>query len=291
MTFNSDSSLSCRHLPSTARNIAFTVDIDHAKNTAKAFMREGIPAAAVDGTMPHAERKTLYEQLALGKILVLCSCEALSEGFNVPAVSCILLCRPTQSIAKYIQQLGRGLRLFEGKTDCIVLDQANLVHRYGYIDDLCEEDFALDVSSEHFVKKDAPVKTCPSCKSIIYSFYQKCPKKNCKHIFPSLPKKMATGQLKRLLHPDDLEAFNFIQEGIRTAYEKGLHPDWAIYRYRDKYGNKYLPQDWIRGAVFGENPTFVQKEEFKQYLIGIARQKRIPLKWVDEQMQNHFGEK
>jgi hypothetical protein len=100
---------------------------------------------------------------------------------------------------------------------------------------------------------------------------------------------MATGQLKRLLHPEDWEAFNFIQDGLKQAYEKGLHPDWAIYRYRERYGNRYLPQDWIRGAILGENPSHAQKERFRQYLTQIAQQKRIPLKWVEEQMHLHLG--
>ena len=269
------------------RTIAFTVGVAHANSLAEAFKGAGVAAAAVDGSMSRTERLELYQQLSSGQILVLCSCEALSEGFNVPAISCILLSRPTKSIAKFIQQLGRGLRLFPGKTDCIVLDQANLIHQFGYIEDLKEEDFSLDISCEEITKGEAPVKTCPACLAILYSFQMRCPK--CAHTFPTQTKRMATGQLKRLLHPEDWEAFNFIQDGLKQAYEKGLHPDWAIYRYRERYGNRYLPQDWIRGAILGENPSHVQKERFRQYLTQIAQQKRIPLKWVEEQMHLHLG--
>ena len=113
------------------RTIAFAVNVKHAQNLAAAFKNHGIPSAYVCGRTPIKTRTKIYQQLAEGEILVLSSCGALSEGFDVPAVNAVILSRPTKSKALYCQQLGRGLRLSTEteKQDCIVLDQAGNVHR------------------------------------------------------------------------------------------------------------------------------------------------------------------
>lgn len=72
---------------------------------------------------PTGAGKTIIATKADGKLLVLVSCAALSESFDVPQVSCIIQARPTKSKALYFQQLGRGLRLAPDKFDCLVLDQ------------------------------------------------------------------------------------------------------------------------------------------------------------------------
>ena len=98
----------------------FSVDIAHAKALAKAFCDQGVKAAAVWGTdEDRADKLTKFEA---GEITVLASCSVLSEGWDSPRVSCIVLARPTCSGSLMTQQVGRGTRLCPGKTDCIILD-------------------------------------------------------------------------------------------------------------------------------------------------------------------------
>ena len=102
------------------RAIAFTVTIDHARNLAAAFQAERINADWVTGDSP--DRSEKLAAFAKGEIKVLASCMVLSEGFDDPGVDCILLCRPTKSKSLFTQMCGRGLRLNDGKQDCLIID-------------------------------------------------------------------------------------------------------------------------------------------------------------------------
>ena len=115
--------------------IAFTVDIQHAKDAAEQFKRAGVKAEAIWGTDPDREEK--LERFKADEIEVLCNCGVLIEGFDAWNVMCILDMAPTKSSSKYTQKIGRGTRLEEGtgnllealkagialrKRDCYVLD-------------------------------------------------------------------------------------------------------------------------------------------------------------------------
>lgn len=104
------------------RSICFGVNVLHCQHLTEAFLAAGIPAAYVTGNTTKTERHKLYQQLATGEIKILSSVQVLTEGFNVPVISCVLMARPTQSRALYTQAIGRGCRLAPGKKDCLVLD-------------------------------------------------------------------------------------------------------------------------------------------------------------------------
>ncbi len=91
----------------------------------------GIPAAAVSGETPLFERRRLYKALRSGEIKVLSNVQVLCEGYDEPLVDCVIMARPTQSRALYIQAIGRGLRLAPVKRDCLILDLTDncLKHR------------------------------------------------------------------------------------------------------------------------------------------------------------------
>ncbi len=270
--------------------IAFAVDVAHAKAITEAFKAKGITAAWVDGTMSFKERETRYQALSEGKLLVLASCEALAEGFDVPAVSCVLLARPTQSRAKYVQQLGRGLRLAPDKTDCLVLDAAGLVLRFGFVEDLREDDFTLN-PSEAGKSRPAPVKLCPQCARYLPSFHTSCP--HCRHQFPPPPKYLPqAGEFQRVLHPVDAERMAALHSWLSQALSKGFDPTWARHRYRDKYG-QLPPDDWLRGALYGENPTRSSFKEYEQKLVQIGQRSRLSgnqlQQWVQKHLCAEFG--
>lgn len=102
------------------QTIGFAVDIKHAQDLAKTFSEHGINAEAIWGVDP--DRKAKLDAFAKHEITVLFNCGILTEGYDNPSVSCILLARPTKSGVLYAQMVGRGTRLFEGKLDCLVLD-------------------------------------------------------------------------------------------------------------------------------------------------------------------------
>lgn len=110
--------------------IVFTAGVAHAHDLAAAFRQGGINAVAVDGSMPLDDRRRILKDFRAGKVRAVTNCGVLVEGFDEPATDCVVLARPTKSEALYIQAVGRGLRPFPGKKDCLVLDVADVSGRH-----------------------------------------------------------------------------------------------------------------------------------------------------------------
>jgi superfamily II DNA or RNA helicase len=102
--------------------IANCCTVTHAENVAADFNRAGIPAAAITGKTDKALQDKLFADLASGELKVLCQCELISEGVDVPSVSGGLMLRPTQSTALWLQQCGRVLRPKPDGSKAIILD-------------------------------------------------------------------------------------------------------------------------------------------------------------------------
>ncbi|GHO78420.1 hypothetical protein KSD_61910 [Ktedonobacter sp. SOSP1-85] len=111
--------------------ICFAVTVEHAHHLAEAFQKAGFRAAVVSGDTPQEERKHILQAYARGELEVLCNVSVLTEGYDHPATSCIIMARPTKSRALYTQAIGRGTRLAPGKRDCVILDVTDncLKHR------------------------------------------------------------------------------------------------------------------------------------------------------------------
>lgn len=106
--------------------IAFTASVEGAIELSKEFEKRGIVSVAVSGQTPKEERRALLDDFRNGRIQVVCNCQILTEGFDAPGTSCILMCRPTRSDGLYVQCMGRGLRPALGVAqpgeDCLILD-------------------------------------------------------------------------------------------------------------------------------------------------------------------------
>ncbi len=111
--------------------IAFCVTVAHAEHVAQQFRDVGIPAASIDGKMLPQQRMEICAALATGRIKVLTSCELISEGFDAPSVNGAILLRPTKSLAMYLQQIGRCLRLKPDGSSAVILDHVGNYSRHG----------------------------------------------------------------------------------------------------------------------------------------------------------------
>lgn len=165
------------------RAIAFCVSVEHAEHVATQFREAGIPASSIDGSMDKSLRKSVLASFTAGDIRVLTSCDLVSEGFDVPSIECAILLRPTQSLGLYLQQVGRALRLFPGKTEAIILDHAGNVKRHGLPDE--DRIWSLDGKSKKRGSKpsEAPIKTCPKCFATVASLATHC---LCGHEFEAV---------------------------------------------------------------------------------------------------------
>lgn len=102
--------------------IGFCVSVDHADFMARHFTAHGIPALAVTGATPRADRATALRRLRSGDLHIIFTVDLYNEGVDVPDVDTLLMLRPTESPVLFLQQLGRGLRRTAGKSVCTVLD-------------------------------------------------------------------------------------------------------------------------------------------------------------------------
>ncbi len=114
---------------SSMRALGFCVGVMHAKYMAEVFNEAGIPAAAVSGETPAAERQQALSDLRQRKLQILFSADVFNEGLDIPDVDTVLLLRPTDSATIFLQQLGRGLRRTREKAVLTVLDFVGYQHR------------------------------------------------------------------------------------------------------------------------------------------------------------------
>ena len=112
------------------RTVVFCASVKHARQIAELFRAEGISAAAVSGDMKQSERKEFQDRFVSREIQVLCACDLLNEGWDCPEIEVLFMARPTMSKVLYTQQLGRGMRLFEGKESLMVFDFVDNASQY-----------------------------------------------------------------------------------------------------------------------------------------------------------------
>lgn len=111
------------------KGLGFCVSIEHAKYMAHFFNQVGIPAVALYGNVDPKIRRDAQEQLVTGEINFIFVVDLYNEGIDIPEVNTILFLRPTESLTVFLQQLGRGLRLAEGKECLTVLDFVGQAHK------------------------------------------------------------------------------------------------------------------------------------------------------------------
>lgn len=116
------------------KGIIYAINKQHAFNIANLYSSKGVEAVAIDCDTPKDERQRLISNFKLGKIKVLVNVDIFTEGFDCPDVSFIQLARPTRSLALYLQQVGRGLRINEGKDKTIIIDNVGLYNYFGLPD-------------------------------------------------------------------------------------------------------------------------------------------------------------
>lgn len=119
------------------QTILFAPSIAMSKAFAKEFKQNGIQVEHIDGLMKKAERKAVLEAFRKGEIKVICNVDLISEGFDMSDADCVILTRPTESLAMFMQQAFRAMRYREGKT-AIILDHANNIALHGEIDQVFE---------------------------------------------------------------------------------------------------------------------------------------------------------
>ena len=157
------------------QTVVFCSTIAHAEHVAEAFNAAGIPTALIHGDLPAQERRNILAAFADGEIRVITNVAVLTEGWDHPPTSCVVLLRPSSYKSTMIQMVGRGLRTVDPaeypgivKSDCIVLDFGTSSLNHGTL----EQDVDLDGRTE---TGEAPTRSCPSCQAAIPLASRECP--------------------------------------------------------------------------------------------------------------------
>jgi superfamily II DNA or RNA helicase len=165
------------------KTVVFCSTVDHAAHVCDAFVMAGIKSNYVTGETDKDERAAMLYDLEFGDTQVIVNVAVLTEGFDAPPVSCIILTRPCSQKGTMVQMIGRGLRILDPelypniiKTDCIVMDFGTSIITHGGLDESANLD-GVDKS----IGGDAPTKVCPDCGSEVSANTRVCP--ICEHEF------------------------------------------------------------------------------------------------------------
>lgn len=159
------------------RGIVFVTDVETASEVADNFNAVGIPAAAVSAKTPSATRNEYIRRFRDGRLWVLVNVDLFGEGFDVPAVEVVIMARPTGSLAVYLQQFGRALRLLAGKPFGLVIDMVSNYKRHGFPDK--PHFWTLDRRDKRAKSEPDPsmigLTACKNCSKPFEKFRLACP--------------------------------------------------------------------------------------------------------------------
>jgi DNA repair protein RadD len=158
--------------------VVFSSGREHARVIQAEFAEAGYAAEYLDGDTPVADRDAMLARLRDGATRVLVNCDVLVEGWDAPWVKCVILARPTRSLGRYLQMVGRVLRRYRGET-ALVLDHAGNARMHGLPDQDRREGFTLDGRHSVAKQSEAPLKRCPECGMMVATGFYACP--NCGH--------------------------------------------------------------------------------------------------------------
>ena len=220
------------------KTIVFASSIAHSKHIVEQFRATGVTAEHLDCYMDDDTRAGILERFGRGEFTVLSNVALLSEGFDVPDTACMILARPTKSLTRFLQMVGRVLRPAPGKTHALLLDHSGSVERIGHpFDDLPLElcDGSPNKAGRQEREKPEP-KPCPSCKFIKPAGTHECPKCGFK---PERKNdiEMRDGELQRFdrkakkpAAPDRKQ--HVYSQLLQVARNKGYSSGWVSHKYR-----------------------------------------------------------
>lgn len=116
------------------KGIIYSISRKHSDHICAEFKEAGVSIVRIDSKTPRDERQLYVKRFKNGQIDIIVNVDIFSEGFDCPDIEFVQLARPTKSLVKYLQQVGRGLRPTESKSRCVILDNVGLHITFGLPD-------------------------------------------------------------------------------------------------------------------------------------------------------------
>jgi superfamily II DNA or RNA helicase len=230
------------------KTLVFCVDVAHSVHVKNEFLKSDVKAEHVDGSTPKTERDAILARLASGETELVCNCMVLTEGFDLPAIGCIVLARPTKQLGLFRQMAGRGLRPAPGKSNLILIDHSGAVYRHGLLEDPVE--WTLDVTKRAenptHAKRDqktiSRLVECSQCGAL-RTGGEACP--HCGFLPKRSPDAIifAEGELARvdkngrpIESSDPHERMRWCAMLTHIGMARHYKPGWAAYKFKEKFG-------------------------------------------------------
>jgi superfamily II DNA or RNA helicase len=258
------------------KTILFTSQVQQAEYFKSLLEDKGVSVEVVTGSDTLAKRNATLESFKLGSTQVIVNVSVLTEGFDEPSIECVVLARPTKSIALIVQMIGRALRLHPGKKEAIILDMSESVttllsnNQAGSDcedeDDIFEfNNFSVCPSQRKRLPK-LQTKVCGECTAVVSSFLAKCPE--CGHEFSSkevqeIPDSVQFPQLIEFKTSKESKMFNLLRAKIASDFKQSIPT------------HNFSPADnWAYGAVFRGNYPEFNYQFYSWYLakLGLPEQ-------------------
>lgn len=252
-----------RSIAQGKRAIVFCAGIKHSMHTAEIFRAAGISATHIDGKDTTHRVKALAA-FARGELQIITNCDIVSEGFDVPAMECVIMLRPTDSLTLYMQQAGRALRKDRNNPGkrAIILDHAGNFHRHGEVDR--PREWSLQGRKKRKQNEESTVfvpavRQCPICY-IAHRPNPVCP--SCGHVYKTderLPDHL-DGELSKVTD-ETAQAFDKKKKIIEVARAKSLQDleeiaaargyakGWAWMRWRHHRNNPVNNKRYTQGVL------------------------------------------
>lgn len=215
------------------RTVVFAASVAHSREIVERFVAAGVRAEHLDGEMPSEARDAVLTRLTSGETQVVSNCEVLCEGWDCPAVKCLVLARPTKSLGLYLQQAGRVLRPWNG-VSCVILDHAGNAVEHGLPQD--PREWSLEGRDKRAAKRLPPAVTCPGCRAIVPRGTRAC---------PSCGESLSSGEAGR--GPIEERAGKLVELVPRTEDDYRVAWDQVVARWRGDNARRAWPRapGWV----------------------------------------------
>ncbi len=227
------------------KGVVFCVGIKHSKLVTEQFNSYGIKAEHIDGEMNSTDRDGVLDRLRSGETTIVTNASVLCEGWDEPSISYVGLARPTKSLALYIQQAGRGLRICpeQGKKDCVIIDHGNNVDEHGHI--LEERYWTLTGKGKKKEKKD--YKECQRCFAWMKLSAKTCPE--CGFTPEVQSRAVEIQEETEFVEVNVKDTDPILREYrklLRFAKARNRKAGWAWFRVVEKFGQERVKEslDW-----------------------------------------------
>lgn len=217
--------------------IVFNLNVEHSKNTTEEFIKAGYASAHLDATTGEIERAAIIEKFRSGEIQILNNVNILTEGFDLPDIEVVVINRATKSLSLYMQMVGRGLRPWGNKSECIVIDHGDNVKRLGFAED--DRDYSLTGRKKKKGAEVQNIKECPKCLALIPSAKREC---LCGYVFPVEERSIEVHnakfeEIKRVVIPKHLRKpwRECTDDELKEIQKlKGYKPGWVWFQKQER---------------------------------------------------------